>query len=75
MSTRNLNIDKKLFLKNLQDLNNLSDKIIKEMHTKNQILESGIKECHACKKLVEPNHQRAIQMYQAKQANRRRFRN
>lgn len=42
------NIDLKLFLQNLKDLDYLSKKLVSEYQTKNEILKGGINDCARC---------------------------
>jgi len=59
MSTKqNQTIDSKTLLQNLKDLDDISQKIAKELDQKNKILRGGLKDCETCKTYIDNNRQR-----------------
>lgn len=50
--SNNSTIDLKELLTNLNDLNDVSHKVSKEIDKKNKILQGGIKDCKECKMYV-----------------------
>lgn len=54
MSNKSMeNIDLKSLLDNLRDLDDVSQKISKEMENKNQILKGGLDDCKTCQMYIQ----------------------
>ena len=59
MSNQNPKIDLKTLLQNLKDLDNVSQKVSKEIANKNQILQGGLRDCDQCRTYVNNNRNRS----------------
>lgn len=50
------NINIKILIKNLHDLDNISQKIISETEQKNKILQKGLNDCKVCLSYMKKNN-------------------